>query len=199
MFPEIFLGGLEFFVRNEEKYYFTFSCYTYLFRLGVQQSSCVSIVWGLSWLWLPPPTPASSRLKANDVKTNKPANSNDFRPLWHWLWVSSDANACLPLGAVNVPRLLWPFRPPHLAMVQSTCSPLYSSHHDTVALHFYHLSSLRAEDESLYFKPFYSWPRAWHSERWKLVIQSCLTLWDPMDCSLPSSSVHGILQARILE
>ena len=32
-----------------------------------------------------------------------------------------------------------------------------------------------------------------------LVIQSCLTLCDPMDCSLPGSSVHGILQARILE
>ena len=30
-------------------------------------------------------------------------------------------------------------------------------------------------------------------------LQSCLTLCDPMDCSSPSSSVHGILQARILE
>ena len=29
--------------------------------------------------------------------------------------------------------------------------------------------------------------------------QSCPTLWDPMDCSLPGSSVHGIFQARILE
>ena len=29
--------------------------------------------------------------------------------------------------------------------------------------------------------------------------QSCLTLWDPMDCSPPGSSVHGILHARILE
>ena len=29
--------------------------------------------------------------------------------------------------------------------------------------------------------------------------QSCLTLCDPMDCSLPGSSIHGILQARILE
>ena len=29
--------------------------------------------------------------------------------------------------------------------------------------------------------------------------QSCLILCDPMDCSPPSSSVHGILQARILE
>ena len=32
-----------------------------------------------------------------------------------------------------------------------------------------------------------------------LVTQSCPTLCDPMDCSLPGSSVHGILQARILE
>ena len=32
-----------------------------------------------------------------------------------------------------------------------------------------------------------------------LVAQSCLTLCDPIDCSLPSYSVHGILQARILE
>ena len=31
------------------------------------------------------------------------------------------------------------------------------------------------------------------------VVQSCLTLSDPMDCSLPGSSVRGILQARILE
>ena len=32
-----------------------------------------------------------------------------------------------------------------------------------------------------------------------LVTKSCLTLCDPMDCSLPGSSVHGILQARTLE
>ena len=31
------------------------------------------------------------------------------------------------------------------------------------------------------------------------VAQSYLTLHDPMDCSLPGSSIHGILQARILE
>ena len=30
-------------------------------------------------------------------------------------------------------------------------------------------------------------------------LQSCLTLCDPMDCSPPGSSVHGILQARTLE
>jgi len=30
-----------------------------------------------------------------------------------------------------------------------------------------------------------------------LVAQSCQTLCDPIDCSTPGSSVHGILQARI--
>ena len=32
-----------------------------------------------------------------------------------------------------------------------------------------------------------------------LSLQSCPILCDPVDCSLPGSSVHGILQARILE
>ena len=31
------------------------------------------------------------------------------------------------------------------------------------------------------------------------VAQSCPTLSDPMDCSLPGSSVHGIFQAKVLE
>ena len=31
------------------------------------------------------------------------------------------------------------------------------------------------------------------------VAQLCLTLSDPMDCSLPGPSIHGIFQARVLE
>ena len=31
------------------------------------------------------------------------------------------------------------------------------------------------------------------------LLQSCPTLSDPMDCSLPGSSIHGICQARVLE
>ena len=42
---------------------------------------------------------------------------------------------------------------------------------------------------------FFSW-RVWSVSD---VAQSCLTLCDPMDCSLPGSPVHGIFQARILE
>ena len=37
------------------------------------------------------------------------------------------------------------------------------------------------------------------SVQFSSVAQSYLTLCDPMDCSLPSSSIHGIFQARILE
>ena len=40
---------------------------------------------------------------------------------------------------------------------------------------------------------------SWLLESESEVTQSCPTLCDPVDCSLPSSSVHGILQARILE
>ena len=42
----------------------------------------------------------------------------------------------------------------------------------------------------------------WHRRKGKVkseVAQSCLTLCDPMDCSLPGSSVHGIFQATVLE
>ena len=37
------------------------------------------------------------------------------------------------------------------------------------------------------------------SESESEVTQSCPTLSDPMDCSPPGSSVHGIFQARVLE
>ena len=38
---------------------------------------------------------------------------------------------------------------------------------------------------------------SWHA--CMLSLQSCLTLWHLMDCSLPGSSIHEMLQARILE
>ena len=48
----------------------------------------------------------------------------------------------------------------------------------------------------------WTWLSSWTTamSMWKaLVSQLCPTLCDPMDCSPPGSSVHGILQARILE
>ena len=35
--------------------------------------------------------------------------------------------------------------------------------------------------------------------KWSEVAQSCLTPRDPMDCSLPGFSIHGIFQARVLD
>ena len=47
-------------------------------------------------------------------------------------------------------------------------------------------------------------PKAFHPHNYRYFVkvlsaQSCQTLCNPMDCSSPGSSVHGILQARILE
>ena len=38
-----------------------------------------------------------------------------------------------------------------------------------------------------------------NSWKWNEFAQSCLTLCNPVDCSLPGSSIHGIFQARVLE
>ena len=46
--------------------------------------------------------------------------------------------------------------------------------------------------------PFHSY-KVWYVYGGGLVSKSCPTLYDPMDCSLPGSSVHGISQAGILE
>ena len=44
-----------------------------------------------------------------------------------------------------------------------------------------------------------TWPWVKHRESESEVAQLCPTLSNPMDCSLPGSSVHGIFQARVLE
>ena len=41
-------------------------------------------------------------------------------------------------------------------------------------------------------------PKILGLSKWSEAAQSYLTLCDPMDCSLPGSSLHGILQARVL-
>ena len=50
-----------------------------------------------------------------------------------------------------------------------------------------------------YFNHWATWEASHVGESESVVSQSCPTLCDPMDCSSPGSSVHGILQARILE
>ena len=52
---------------------------------------------------------------------------------------------------------------------------------------------------SLLFNMLSRWVRAFLQEGEGEVAQSCLTFCDPVDCNLLGFSVHGILQARILE
>ena len=61
--------------------------------------------------------------------------------------------------------------------------------------HISHVSCIRRRD--LYHERHLGrpWLRKWKSE----VTQSCPTLCDPIDCSLPGSSVYGIFQALVLE
>ena len=74
--------------------------------------------------------------------------------------------------------------------VQLCATPQTAAHQAPSSLGFYrqeHWSGL----------PFSSPMHETESE--SQVAQSCPTLCDPMDCSLPGSSIHGIFQARVLE
>ena len=66
------------------------------------------------------------------------------------------------------------------------CDPTDGSHQAPLSLGF-------SRQEHWSGLPF---PSPMHESE---IAQSCPTLSDPMDCSPPGSSVHGILQARILE
>ena len=67
--------------------------------------------------------------------------------------------------------------------------PFYLPWSDVTGCH--DLSFLNVEFQASFFTRLFHL----HQE----VTQSCLTLFDPMDCSLPGSSIHGIFQARKLE
>ena len=69
-----------------------------------------------------------------------------------------------------------------LGMEQQTGSKLGKEYVKAVYCHSAYLTYMQSESES-------------ESE----VAQLCPTLCDPVDCSPPGSSVHGIFQARILE
>ena len=77
----------------------------------------------------------------------------------------------------------------HFSHVRLCATPQMSAHQAPSSLGF-------SRQEHWSGLPF---PPPMHeSEKWKWS-HSCPTLHDPMDCSLPGSSVHGIFQARVLE
>ena len=74
----------------------------------------------------------------------------------------------------------------HFSRVRLCATPYMAAHQDAPSLGFSrqeHRSGLPS-------------PSPMHESE---VAQSCPTLSDPMDCSLPGSFIHGIFQARVLE
>ena len=78
----------------------------------------------------------------------------------------------------------------HFSHVQLCATPQTAAHQAPPSLEF-------SRQEYWSGLPF---PSPMHERKSESeVTQSCLTLNDPMDCSLPGSSVHGSFQARVLE
>ena len=78
----------------------------------------------------------------------------------------------------------------HFSRVQLCATPGTAAHQAPLSLGF-------SRKEHWSGLPF---PAPMHERKSQSeVAQSCPTLSDPMDCSLPGSSIHGIFQARVLE
>ena len=78
----------------------------------------------------------------------------------------------------------------HFSRVRLCVTPWTAAHQAPLSLGF-------SRQEHWSGLPF---PSPMHeSESESEVTQSCPTLSDPTDCSLPGSSIHGIFQARVLE
>ena len=60
-------------------------------------------------------------------------------------------------------------------------------------------SRVKVKQTQKYITCTLKWSVSWDFSRNSVRAQSCPTLWDPMVCSLPGSSVHGIFQARLLD
>ena len=106
---------------------------------------------------------------------SRPTNTSITKCSFSWLNVSSAAATAAAKSLQSCPTLR-----PHRWQPTGPCHPWDSPGKNTgVGCHFL-LQCMKVKSESE-------------------VTQSCPTLSDPMDCSLPGSSIHGIFQARVLE
>ena len=113
------------------------------------------------------------------------------------LVLSAHSMLC-PRGYLRIPWSI--FNPPHCFEL-SCCTYAMLSHFSHVRLCVTPQMAANQASLSLGFSRQEHWsglpfPSPMHESE---VAQSCLTLSDPKDCSLPGSSVHGIFQARVLE
>ena len=105
--------------------------------------------------------------------------------------LQSCPSLCNPMDC-GPPRLLCPWDSPG-KKIEVGCHALLQGIFPTQGSNLHLLCLLLWEVSSLPLAP----PEVKESE--SEVTQSCPTLCDPMDCSLPGSSIHEIFQARVLE
>ena len=127
-----------------------------------------------------------SKQTARETESQDPVNT----PTWGKRWSKSFIFTYAKLPVMMLLLLL-----SHFSRVQLCATPETAAHQASQSLGF-------SRQEHWSGLPF---PSPMHeSEKWKVkseseVAQSCPTLSDPMDCSLPDFSIHGIFQARVLE
>ena len=104
-------------------------------------------------------------------------------------WLEQSLNECF-FEFLFSSKLLLLLLPSRFSPVQLCVTPQTAAHQAPPSLRF-------SRQEHWSGLPF---PSPMHERKSESeVAQSCLTLRDPMDCSPPGSSVHGIFQARVLE
>ena len=132
-------------------------------------------------LELTPPKKRPFHYRGLEYKSRKPRDTWSNREIWPWSikWCRAKANRVLPRKHTDHSK-----------------HPLPSTQETTLHM-----------DITRWSIPNSDWLCSLQSKMEKIYVaataakslQSCLTLSNPMDCSLPGSSIHGIFQARVLE
>ena len=118
---------------------------------------------------------------------------------WTWVWESSGSWWWTGKRGVLQYMGLWELNMTeyvlsHFSRVQFSCDPM---DHGLSGSSVHEILQARILE---WVASSFSSDKVWNEwSEWSKVIQSCPTLCDPMGCSLPGSSVHGIFQARVLE
>ena len=146
------------------------------------------------------------------IEDSSSPNVSVFSALVTWIWdvfLSSNANTRLRKvdnyrNKMRLHILKWVYKLYKLFLINSFKNELYHYNHNWInnpRIHIYSQFSFIQCSISMNKKIISDFfPRVpWSEVKWSEVSQSCPTFCDPMDCSLPGSSVYGIFQARVLE
>ena len=117
-----------------------------------------------------------------------------------WLFISGGQSTGASASASVLPKNIQGWFPLEwtgsISLLSKGCSRVFSQHCDSKALILQHSSAFSL----LIFQLQHQYMTTGETmKKWSKVTQSCPTLCDPMDCSLPGSSIICIFQARTME